>query len=55
MKEVFHQDSKVQAEEMINNVRDAFKNNFQNLKWMDEGTRKVAIEKADAMTDMIGM
>lgn len=39
---------------MINNVRDAFKNNFKNLKWMDEGTRKLAIEKADAMTDMIG-
>lgn len=54
VKEVFHQESKVQAEEMINNVRDAFKNNFKNLKWMDEWTRKVAIEKADAMTDMIG-
>lgn len=55
VKEVFHQKSKEQAEEMINNVRGAFKNNFKNLKWMDEWTRKVAIEKADFMTDMIGI
>lgn len=54
VKEVFHNESKVQAEEMINRVRDAFKNNFKNLKWMDDWTRKVAIEKADAITDMIG-
>nr|XP_023014776.1 endothelin-converting enzyme homolog isoform X2 [Leptinotarsa decemlineata] len=54
VREVFHQDSKLQAEEMINNVRDAFKKNFQNLKWMDEDTRQVAIAKADAISDMIG-
>ncbi|CAH1118459.1 unnamed protein product [Phaedon cochleariae] len=54
VREVFHQDSKIQAEEMINNVRNAFKKNFKNLKWMDEDTRKVAIAKADAISDMIG-
>lgn len=54
VREVFHQESKEHAEEMINNVRNAFKNNFKNLKWMDEETRKVAIEKADAISDMIG-
>ncbi|KAJ8916510.1 hypothetical protein NQ315_000152 [Exocentrus adspersus] len=54
VREVFHQDSKLQAEEMINNVRNAFKKNFNNLKWMDEETRKVANDKADAISDMIG-
>lgn len=39
---------------MIENVRNAFKNNFVNLKWMDEQTRKVALDKADAISDMIG-
>ncbi|XP_049824588.1 endothelin-converting enzyme homolog isoform X3 [Aethina tumida] len=54
VREVFHQESKVRAEEMINNVRNAFKSNIKNLKWMDEETRKKAIEKADAISDMIG-
>lgn len=54
VREVFHQDSKTQAEDMINNVRNAFKKNFKNLKWMDDDTRKVAIDKADAISDMIG-
>ncbi|VEN40265.1 unnamed protein product, partial [Callosobruchus maculatus] len=54
VREVFNQDSKIQAEEMINNVRNAFKKNFKNLKWMDEETRQVAIAKADAISDMIG-
>lgn len=54
VREVFDQNSKTQAEEIINNVRNAFKNNFKNLKWMDEDTRKVALDKADAISDMIG-
>lgn len=43
-----------QAEEMINDVRDAFKANLKNLKWMDNETRDAAEKKADAITDMIG-
>lgn len=54
VKEVFHSDSKVHAEAMINNVRNAFKKNFRNLDWMDEETRKAAEIKADAISDMIG-
>lgn len=54
VREVFDQNSKTQAEEMINNVRNAFKTNFKNLNWMDDETRKVAIDKADAISDMIG-
>ncbi|XP_018323598.2 endothelin-converting enzyme homolog isoform X2 [Agrilus planipennis] len=54
VREVFHKDSKEQAEVMINEVRTAFKNNFKNLKWMDAETRKAAEIKADAVSDMIG-
>ena len=43
-----------QAEEMINDVRDAFKANLKNLEWMDNETRDAAESKADAITDMIG-
>ena len=43
-----------QAEEMIQSVKDAFKSNLPNLKWMDRQTRDAAIEKANAVVDMIG-
>lgn len=48
----FH--SAYSAEEMINEVRAAFQKNLRNLDWMDEETRKLADEKADAISDMIG-
>jgi hypothetical protein len=44
----------LQAEEMINDVRDAFKANLKSLTWMDKETRDAAESKADAITDMIG-
>lgn len=39
---------------MIDEIRTAFKDNFKNLKWMDEETLIEAEKKADAITDMIG-
>lgn len=39
---------------MINEVREAFKRNLKNLKWMDTETRNAAMIKADAISDMIG-
>lgn len=54
VREVFHGDAKPQAEDMINDIRKAFQLNLHNLKWMDKDTRKLANEKADAITDMIG-
>ena len=39
---------------MINSVRKAFKDNLKTLKWMDEKTRLAALDKADAISDMIG-
>lgn len=54
VREVFHGDSKPQAEEMINEIRSAFKENLRQLNWMDKETRVLAEEKADAISDMIG-
>lgn len=54
MREVFHGDSKNHAQKMINEVRNAFKKNLKNLKWMDPETREAAEIKADAISDMIG-
>lgn len=54
VREVFHGEAKPHAEEMINEVRNAFKQNLKNLEWMDAETRQLAEEKADAISDMIG-
>lgn len=54
VREVFDGEAKPQAEEMINSVRLAFKENLKNLQWMDPETRILANEKADAISDMIG-
>lgn len=54
VRELFQGDSKAKAEEMINSVRTAFKENLKQLSWMDKETRELAEEKADAITDMIG-
>lgn len=40
---------------MINNIRAAFKENFEKLKWMDKQTLQLAKNKADLIVDMIGI
>ncbi|KAG1679571.1 Endothelin-converting enzyme [Nymphon striatum] len=50
----FNGESKPIAEKMIESVRAAFKQNLDTLQWMDSETRRLAKEKADAITDMIG-
>ncbi|XP_055369767.1 endothelin-converting enzyme 2b isoform X2 [Betta splendens] len=42
------------AEEMINEIRSAFKEALDRLSWMDDQTRRAAKDKADAIYDMIG-
>ncbi|XP_023296550.2 neprilysin-3 isoform X1 [Lucilia cuprina] len=54
VRQAFHGDSKPEAEQMINEIREAFKHNIHNLTWMDKTTRAKAIDKADAISDMIG-
>ncbi|KAM4651637.1 endothelin-converting enzyme 1 isoform 2-T2 [Discoglossus pictus] len=54
VKASFAEDSKTRAMQMIKEIRAAFEQNLNNLKWMDEETRKAAKEKAEAIYDMIG-
>lgn len=54
VKEAFNGNSKDKAEAMIKEVKTAFINNLPNLKWMDQQTRIAAIDKANAVIDMIG-
>ncbi|XP_046478357.1 endothelin-converting enzyme homolog isoform X1 [Neodiprion pinetum] len=54
VREVFHGQSKLRAEGMIDEIRRAFTENLKNHEWMDAETRKSAEEKANAITDMIG-
>ncbi|KAH0946776.1 hypothetical protein HN011_012233 [Eciton burchellii] len=54
VREVFHGKSKPMAEDMINQIREAFTENLKDLDWMDAETREAAEKKANAITDMIG-
>lgn len=54
VRRVFQGKSKARAEEMIYSIRNAFKDNLKSLSWMDDGTRKLAREKADYINQMIG-
>lgn len=54
VKETFKGGSKDKAKEMIENVRTAFTDNLPDLDWMDDATRAAALDKANAVTDMIG-
>lgn len=50
----FDHESKETALEMIHNIRTAFNELLQDIDWMDEETRRVAKEKANAMNERIG-
>ncbi|XP_032581310.1 neprilysin-3 isoform X1 [Drosophila sechellia] len=54
VRQAFHGESKPAAEQMIGEIREAFKMNLQNLTWVDKQTREKAIEKANQISDMIG-
>lgn len=54
VKATFDKHSKEIAEEMINEIRTAFKQSLDHLHWMDSETRQAAKDKADAIYDMIG-
>lgn len=50
----FDEKSKIQAETMVTEIKDAFKRNLPGTSWIDDETRKKAIEKIDAVQNMIG-
>ncbi|CAH2003353.1 unnamed protein product [Acanthoscelides obtectus] len=50
----FNPDSKETALEMIHTIREAFNELLAENEWMDEETKKVAKQKANAMNERIG-
>ncbi|CAB3375652.1 Hypothetical predicted protein [Cloeon dipterum] len=54
VREKFNNNSKAFAESMLNEIRLSLKVNIHKVPWMDEETKKAAISKANAITDMIG-
>ncbi|ESO07738.1 hypothetical protein HELRODRAFT_110566 [Helobdella robusta] len=54
IQEEFNEGSRTSAVEMVKYIRKAFIDNLPNLAWMDEATRKAAIDKAEAVVEKIG-
>lgn len=50
----FRGESKNESEIMIKQIKDAFKEHLEQVNWMDNQTLRLAMEKADYITDMIG-
>lgn len=46
--------SKMQVLQMIKNTKAVFKDVITTLNWMDDEAKKVAIEKVDAMVELVG-
>ena len=53
IREFFNQKSKDDALELVDSVRDEFKEILRDTKWMDEKTRELALEKADKMKSFV--
>lgn len=54
IKDNFDPKSKESAVEMIHNIREAFNELLNYNEWMDDETRQVAKEKANAINERIG-
>ncbi len=50
----FSPESKQRAEELVNNLRTAYKSRIENLAWMSADTKKKALEKWASFTPKIG-
>lgn len=54
MRKYFREDSKAAALEMVNNIRYQFENILKEVNWMDNETRKSALNKLHSMSTHIG-
>lgn len=53
VRKYFNEDARQNAKQMVADIRSEFKEIVKEVDWMDEKTRKSALEKADAMTTHI--
>ncbi|XP_031550822.1 endothelin-converting enzyme 1-like [Actinia tenebrosa] len=54
VEEVFRNGSKAEVTEMVENIKEVFIQDFDQVDWMDSKTRAVAKEKAKAMDEHVG-
>lgn len=54
VKQNFSEESKLKAQEIINNIRTALEQDLQNKAWMSPETRKQALKKLKMMKDRVG-
>ncbi|XP_021425170.1 endothelin-converting enzyme 1 isoform X6 [Oncorhynchus mykiss] len=54
VKATFAEDSKAIAEDMVSEIKWAFEDSLKYVDWMDQGTKKAAREKAEAIYNMVG-
>ncbi|CAF3338801.1 unnamed protein product [Rotaria socialis] len=54
IKKYFDDNARIQSSEMIGNIRKSFSDMIEKSSWMDEASRKKAIEKAEAIDEKIG-
>ncbi|CAF4236483.1 unnamed protein product [Rotaria magnacalcarata] len=54
IKKYFDDNARIQSSEMIGNIRKSFIDMVEKSSWMDETSRKKAIEKAEAIDEKIG-
>ncbi|KAF5280980.1 hypothetical protein FQR65_LT14904 [Abscondita terminalis] len=53
VRKYFHEDAKQNAVEMVNDIKSEFIEILKNVEWMDDVTKKNALQKAAAMTSHI--
>ncbi|KAJ8668512.1 hypothetical protein QAD02_010175 [Eretmocerus hayati] len=53
VRKYFNEEAKKTAEEMVADIRQEFKKILQKVDWMDDETRKAALDKAESMTTHI--
>jgi membrane metallo-endopeptidase-like protein 1 len=53
VRKYFHEDAKKNAVEMVTDIRNQFKQILRNVSWMDEETKKSALDKAMSMSSHI--
>lgn len=54
VRKYFNEDAKKAAVEMVQYIKDTLMGRLRTLDWMDEDTRKSALEKAATVVDHIG-
>ncbi len=54
VKEFFLEEDKLKVSEMIENVREVYRERIENLKWMSDKTKKSALKKLDKFSYKIG-